>query len=310
MPRDQFQRVTPGSILPGLPSRPWNQLLDSLKGGARPGLDENPRSPVVVRVKNGTANPLTRFSILQVTGSIHSFTNDQNQFFDQDSLAGNTPAAGTPFVVIQEPITAGGVGWARLLGLTRVKVTINATTDRYADCTTATDKLSSAATGAVRIIDTEDHFGATGDKWCVVELPGVSLSGGASLIGTWTPSSQTIASGGTFTYSTGLQATVPGLYLLAGVINGQSTTANNVSFGGVLLRTSSSSSAGFFHYLTGVFLPLSFNVGYMHFNATLTVTAADLVSGPFGVDVKLSASGGNVVVSNTAGYGLALIRLA
>lgn len=172
---DQMRQLRHGEILDGLPRQPINWVLDRMRGdvGGDPlaGLRS---SSVQFEVKNGTANPVGRFGVLQVTGPRATYVGaGSGMFFDEDVLVGATPAAGFPFVILQEPVSAGGFGVARVLGATRCKVNIVATTDRFADCTTDPTKLTSGGGGA-RILWTEDAFAGTGDKWAVVLLTGVA----------------------------------------------------------------------------------------------------------------------------------------
>jgi hypothetical protein len=173
---DQFQPIRPGQKIPGLPTKPWAKMLQLLAPDRPNGPVGMPGADAVhVRVKNGTANPLYRFNVLQVAAPQVLFGENAALFFDDDALKGTTPAAAAPFVVLQEPLAAGHFGIARILGLTRVKVNVTDAGHGYADCTTATDKLTSGATGPARILWKES---GTGDKWAVVNLLGQAAGAG------------------------------------------------------------------------------------------------------------------------------------
>ena len=128
-----------------------------------------PSSPVEVLVKTG--GPVTRFSVVAVTSPRTLYSVSPDFFFDEDTVTGADPLAGTPFAVMQEH--TDGVGLGRILGLTKVRVEISDIAHRYADCVTGdTTKLASAERGPARIIWTESTFGLVGLQWTVVNLLG------------------------------------------------------------------------------------------------------------------------------------------
>jgi hypothetical protein len=181
MARDQFSRVSPGDQLAGLPSQPWNRMLDLVRpgagGGAGPGAGG--WTPVEFPVVNTTASALAQFGILQVGAPLVTHATDAEAFKAQDILKGIAPAADKPFVVFQEPVSAGGVGVARILGLTKVLVNITNAAHRFAGPTTSTTKLTSAVSGPVEIIHPPagGSGSGAGDQWCTVLLGGAGSGG-------------------------------------------------------------------------------------------------------------------------------------
>jgi hypothetical protein len=172
MPRDQFARVKPGEQLGGLPSQPWNALLDLVKpGGLGPGAgDGRADNGVEFRVVNTTGAAIPRFGILQVNAPLNLQSTAPDLFYGEDVLKGVAPAADKPFVVFQEPVVAGGVGRARLSGLTKGLVAIGTSGHRWAGPTTATNKLTSqAGLGPAYIVHPTS---GTGDTWCTLLLTG------------------------------------------------------------------------------------------------------------------------------------------
>ena len=180
MPRDQFARVNPGDKLAGLPSQPWNRMLDLVRPGPFGGLGPGVRgwTSVEVPVLNTTGSALDQFGILQINAPLNEHATAPNAFFAEDTLTGTTPAADKPFVVFQEPVAANGVARARYLGLTKCLVNVTDANHEYAAPTTATNKLTSGSTGPARIIHKPS---GTGDKQCVVGLHGASAAGAVEI---------------------------------------------------------------------------------------------------------------------------------
>lgn len=179
---DPFRQLRSGEVIPGLPHEPWNQMLDGLKPGTRTSRAQGgPETAIEFDVKNTTANVVQRFGILATTSPLISFEDNNDLFFDQDTLNGIAPSSSLPFVVTQRSSVPGDIVPARLLGQTRVRVNLTSTSHRYADPTTDTTKLTSGASGSARILWTESNFASTGDQWAVVNLLGQS-AGGASIV--------------------------------------------------------------------------------------------------------------------------------
>lgn len=284
---DPFRQLRHGEQLPGLPRQPWNKMLESLKAkpGERPRADRS-ASPVEVLVRNDSGSPLaTRFGILKTIKprTLYSVAAAQT-FYDEDMLRGTTPAAGQPFVVVQEPLSAGGFAIARLLGLTRVKVNLTDVGHYAADCTTATDKLTSAASGPARIlwVESDETVRATGDQWAVVELLGQSA---AAAGGIGSPVSYTynrvIGSGGsvgngTNTPVTGAAVgTGPGLFQVTGQFE--------ISAGGTPFQPGSTSWQIVQTISGGTVSPNArmegwVSVGAMSSQATIDVSAAGVIT--------------------------------
>lgn len=308
MHRDPFAEITSGQKLRGLPHPPWNQMLRGLKRLAQPAGDGLRESCVEIRVQNATQNPINQFGILQITSPIVTYSQDQDTFLNRDWMAGTTPSAGAPFAITLKPLSPGEIGPARILGLCRAKVNITDTTHNFADATSDTTRLTSGTTGPARILWTDPMVAGAAEKWCVVELLGVS-QGGAQLIGTYQFTNQTVNAGNTFTWSTGLQATAAGLYLVTLTINAGSASAGAIaSF--QMRRTGSASSSGFWPYTFFEIVDTANTSQVGGIASTLSVSASDLVSGAFGVDLFVQVTGFQMFIGGTAGAGAALIRLA
>lgn len=217
MPRNPFAELNSGDRLPGIPHEAWNGFLRGLKTKGQPAAGGFREGPVEINVRNTTQNPIQRCGVLQVASPTITYALDQEQFFARDLMEGTTPAAASPFVITLRPLSVGEIGPARLLGLTRCKVNMTSTSHRYADATTDTTRLTSAASGPARILWNEDNFAATGEKWSVVELLGTSSAAGVSLVGTTSGSlSVTVGTSPTQNLFTGVGS---GLYQLVSTLN-------------------------------------------------------------------------------------------
>jgi hypothetical protein len=185
---DQFRRLKPDEMIPGLPSQPWNRMLDTLQGqglGERGAAGWQPDA-IEFNVKNMTAGALPAYSVLRANAALNS-PGDYDYFKTQDALSGDAPTADDPFVITQEPIGEDGIGRARILGLTRVQVDIQTEGDKYAvPVAGETGHLESqAGSGPARIIDVE---AGTGVKWAAVLLLGDAAEAGADEFGSVTRS--------------------------------------------------------------------------------------------------------------------------
>ncbi|MBR0197171.1 MAG: hypothetical protein IJQ34_03465 [Kiritimatiellae bacterium] len=78
---------------------------------------------------------------------------------------------GKPYAVLLEPIAAGEIGRAMVLGVTPAKVIINSTDEDYVvpKADSSTGALESSATGTARILW---RAGGAGEQWCVLQLGG------------------------------------------------------------------------------------------------------------------------------------------
>lgn len=129
---------------------------------------------VLVRVENNSGSDVGRFDILGIGDTVGIDPDDNLEDWQASPiLDGEAPDVDDhtgKFVVCMEPIVDGDVGWAAILGVVTVHVTINDTDHHYADITDADEtKLDSSTRGAARILF---RNGDSGSQWCVVNLLG------------------------------------------------------------------------------------------------------------------------------------------
>jgi hypothetical protein len=182
---DCLKKVKPGDPL-AIPAATFNTFVDAAQDFLRRQRDVG-RTPVADRppfetvlLKNASGADRGRFDVLGIDAPVFTPTDSLETFTNGIALAGVTPTdshAGN-FAVLVEPIQAGQIGRACILGACPVKVNIVSTSDAFADVEAGvTDRLKSGSSGAARILWKES---GTGEKWAVVRLG--NPAGGASAI--------------------------------------------------------------------------------------------------------------------------------
>ena len=159
----------------------WNSFVDAAQfvkeakqnraaSGISAGLDVG-----IVRIKNGESTPYDRFSVLVITGVCVTAETNEEEFTSCppvfEGLKMTADREGKPYAVLLEPIAAGEIGRAMVLGITPAKVMINSADEDYAvpKADSSTGALESSATGTARILW---RAGGSGEQWCVLQLGG------------------------------------------------------------------------------------------------------------------------------------------
>jgi hypothetical protein len=201
-----FQHVKPGDKL-RFSAASYNAMADAAKAHAlRSGGSTLPvaNRPGVVLVENNSGGDIDAFGVLAISGASFSET-DLSSFKYQQIFTGDTPATEQDeglFVVTQQPIKSGSIGYAVASGVTVVKVDMRDESHKYAEVTDDDKtKLTSGPSGSARIL----HVGSgTGDKWAWVRLGNhtstafpAKLTGETSGSYSWTE--QTLDSSGDWT---------------------------------------------------------------------------------------------------------------
>lgn len=168
--RNPYRQIRHGDKLPGLPAAVWNKILALLAKVDAGGLAGSEAGAVEIDVRNATGSPLQKNYVVQIGDPTFTLDTDADKFRNRDCLEGTTPAESNPFAVVQQPLSAGEIGRARVFGLTRVKVDLTDTGHAFADCTDQTGYLSSTTTGPAEILWIESDWLATGLYWAVVLL--------------------------------------------------------------------------------------------------------------------------------------------
>lgn len=159
----------------------WNAFVDaanwakearqnSSADGVSAGLDVG-----IVRLKNGESTLYPRYSSLVIVGVCVTAEANEDEFtscppvFEGQKMT--SEREGKPYAVLLEPIEAGEIGRAMVLGVTPAKVAIKESGDDYAVpmADSSTGELESSATGTARILW---KAGGSGEQWCVLQLGG------------------------------------------------------------------------------------------------------------------------------------------
>ena len=129
----------------------WNAFVDAanwIKEAKQNSLGAGVRSGIgggIVPIKNMEESAYPRFSALVITGVAVSPSANEDEFvscppvFEGQKMIAERE--GMPYAVLLEPIEAGGIGRAMLLGLTPAKVIINS----------ADDQMPSLKSGATQV---------------------------------------------------------------------------------------------------------------------------------------------------------------
>ena len=167
----------------------WNSFIDAaeyvknLQSDQRGGPLSNGNSSGVVLLKNGESTLFPRFSAMAITDVL--IRPDANE----PEFTGKCPAflgrkvtnayEEYPYAVLLEPVDAGKIGRALLLGIVPAKVSILDPEHKFAEpvSSSATGALQSAENGVARILW---KAGDSGSQWCMLQLGGAGSGGGGT----------------------------------------------------------------------------------------------------------------------------------
>jgi len=170
---DALRKVQGGQPL-RIPAVAYNAFVDAaldlrrrrMNQGAGAGSGRT-RHPGAALVRNDTGGDLGEFAVVALSGVVITESDGHEQFAMGPVFKAVAPTAGCFVAVLQEPVRQDGIGQALVSGVTPVQVGITAGNTTWASATTATGKLTSAATGNCRLLWCA---GTAGDQWAVVRL--------------------------------------------------------------------------------------------------------------------------------------------
>lgn len=136
------------------------------------------RQSGIVLVRNETGSTVNRFGVMGINVPIIEPSADAEEFKRQVTFEADAPvdADESRFVILQEPLVAGGIGRAVVSGVTWVKVQINTGETGYTRAKIIdadTTKLAMSTSGPAEVLWKES---GTGEKWACVRLGGGGLS--------------------------------------------------------------------------------------------------------------------------------------
>lgn len=181
-----LQPVSPGQAV-RFSAGDYNAILDAARAHQeRTSLAVGDQSaklpPGIILVKNNTANDREILEVLAVDAPLILPTDSLKEFRSRVALScilpGSTHAG--RYVVLQEPIPAGKIGRAMVVGVTPALLDVTAESDRFAEVASGVaTSLKTGTTGSARILWKES---GTGSKRGVVMLTGEQPAAAASPI--------------------------------------------------------------------------------------------------------------------------------
>ena len=135
----------------------------------------------VVLLKNAESEARDRFTAMVLNDIAISPSANEDEFVSCPPVfigqKMTEEREGKPYAVLLEPIAAGQVGRAMVLGITPAKVSIQDAEDEYAVPTAGSSNgaLESSSTGVARILW---KAGGSGTVWCLLQLGGAGSGAG------------------------------------------------------------------------------------------------------------------------------------
>ena len=166
----------------------WNAFIDAANFAKEQRQNQRGkglRSGIVtgiVLLKNGESEARDRFTAMVLSDIAISPSTNEDEFVSCPPVfigqKMTEEREGKPYAVLLEPIAAGQIGRAMVLGITPAKVSIQDAEDEYAVPTAGSSNgaLESSSTGVARILW---KAGGSGTVWCLLQLGGAG-SGGAA----------------------------------------------------------------------------------------------------------------------------------
>lgn len=176
MAGDPYKKVRPGERLK-IPAAAYNGFVDAAKMARRmDGAAGVPhwRHGVLVTVQNISEEDQDRFAVMGIDGPLFTPAENLHEFCDYVGFKVTTPAGEhlKRFVVLAEPIAAGGIGAATVYGTTQAKVDIateGQEDDRFAGaCPGRTDVLVPMSDNASGMILWKES--GLGEKWAIIRI--------------------------------------------------------------------------------------------------------------------------------------------
>ena len=135
----------------------------------------------IIPLKNCESQTYDRFSALVITGICITPDTNRDEFVSCPAVfQGNKMTEDRedkPYAITLEPIQAGEIGRAMIMGITPAKVTVNDSEDGYAvpKAGSSSGEMESATTGVARILW---KGSGSGSQWCILQLGGAGSGEG------------------------------------------------------------------------------------------------------------------------------------
>lgn len=169
---DAFKKVSAGTAL-DIPAVAYNAMLDAAVAHRKQqvqGAEAIPaiRNSGIVKVKNTSGGPLSRFQVVGLGDPIVSPTDNAQEFERQVTFNGVLPTSEGRYGVLVEPLDENAVGSAVVAGVVAVRMAIGSTTYEFAQVAGTHDYLANVPHGSARVLWMED--GVAPVRWTVVRI--------------------------------------------------------------------------------------------------------------------------------------------
>ena len=191
MPADPLRKVKSGDTL-RIPAVAYNAFVDAAlytramgQTGGAPSVAGFRTTPTEILVKNSSGAAAPQFGVLEIDGPLFIPDVAEDEFRARIVLNGITPSGGSSgssgsssaadvgrrFVILAEPIVAGGIGRAIAAGVAIVRLDIIDLNDRFAvPAPGDTSRMESASSGVCEIL--WSGSGGSGDDYAIVRFGG------------------------------------------------------------------------------------------------------------------------------------------
>lgn len=176
MAGDFLKKVTPGDSL-RIPAQAYNAFIDAARAhrerslGQGAGEDGSRAIHMDLQVRNSTGADQDQFAVVTLGNIVLSPVDNLPLFKERPTFEAVSPTISGRVAILQEPLKASGIGVARVLGFSVVKIQVIDAAHQWAKMVAGSPNLESSFGGALRIIYKE---AGTGEKWALVEFPATS----------------------------------------------------------------------------------------------------------------------------------------
>ena len=169
---DAFKKVTAGTSL-DIPAAAYNAMLDAAvahRGRQAQGAEAIPtsRNSCVVKVKNTTGGPLSRFQIVGLGSPIVSPSDNAQEFARQVTFSAGLPTSEGRWGVLIDPVDTNAIGSAVVAGVVAVRMAVGDTAYDCAQVAGSHDVLVNVPHGSARVLWIEPGIAPV--RWTIVRL--------------------------------------------------------------------------------------------------------------------------------------------
>ncbi|MGE4157700.1 MAG: hypothetical protein AB7F75_01230 [Planctomycetota bacterium] len=168
-----MKKVTPGDPIK-IPAQAYNSFIDAARAhrerslGQGAGEDSGLNIHMDLQVRNSTGADQDEFAVLSLGSIVLSPVDNLPLFKDRPTFDVVASTITGRTAILQEPLKMGALGWARILGISVVRINVIDESHSWAKVVAGSPNLESSFGGVFRILYKES---GTGLKWGLVEFP-------------------------------------------------------------------------------------------------------------------------------------------